>query len=83
MKNINTKREYFVKYSLFQQKKNHQISKNVFEVGSNFNWLHFLTSGHLILSPSQKLAMTQQHKIEIKIKITGPTILLKFNIWTM
>jgi hypothetical protein len=32
--------------------------------GSNFNWLHFLTSGHLMLNPSQKLAMTQQQKIE-------------------
>jgi hypothetical protein len=51
-------------------------------MGANFNWLHFLTSGHLMLNPSQKLAMTQQLKIEKK-KITGPTILLKFNIWTI
>jgi hypothetical protein len=35
-------------------------------MGANFNWLHFLTSGHLMLNPSQKLAMTQQLKIEKK-----------------
>jgi hypothetical protein len=52
--------------SLFLEK----ISPNFkifFEMGSNFNWLHFLTSGRLMLNPSQKLAMTQQQKIEKKI----------------
>jgi hypothetical protein len=45
----------------FSGKKNHQISRMFLKLGSNFNWLHFLTSGHLMLNPSQKLAMTQQN----------------------
>jgi len=40
--------------------------KKFSKLGANFNWLHFLTSGHLMLNPSQKLAMTQQQKIEKK-----------------
>jgi hypothetical protein len=50
-------------YSLFLEK-NLQISRFLKKkMGSNFNWLHFLTSGHLMLNPSQKLAMTQQQNV--------------------